>query len=410
MKNPPILKIIPTLLFVFLLLGVMGDITSFPQRYFNVDGVVGLDIQIRVAGSFLNPNPTNTQVSPSIETDGTYRNWKNSDNTTNSLIVEFVGAVKPISVEFESTNNLFSRRQFVGGQNFTYNERADLDVVGLGTVTSTTTATPNTCGISNYTTPVAGGNGTANHSYVMPVGGNAGTTNIRNSCGFVSTFEDPAGISSFQYTYSTPVNNARPGNNTATQPGTFSFTIDNALLPVELVSFTATENGKDARLEWITASESDNSHFDIEHSIDGTTFNYLEKVDSQTKFGNSDQELLYIFYDRDASLRNKETYYRLKQVDYDGEFAYSSIQLVIFDSSSFSPKVFPNPIDKGQSLTIAYDDVISTIDIYKTSGERVKRIREIGKAKSISLPLTGLAKGLYFMVINQDKTVKFIVK
>ncbi len=90
------------------------------------------------------------------------------------------------------------------------------------------------------------------------------------------------------------------------------------LLPIELLSFSSTVNQQfQVELNWETLTESNNSHFDIEYSSDGFNF---ENIGTVAGAGNS---IHYRTYDFLHTSPNKGiNYYRLKQVDYDGNFEY----------------------------------------------------------------------------------------
>lgn len=101
---------------------------------------------------------------------------------------------------------------------------------------------------------------------------------------------------------------------------THSFTT----LPVEFVYFEGRANDYGVDLEWMTASETDNSHYEVEKSLDGSQFVNIATVSA---VGNSQQLTTYHYVDYTQG--NAATlYYRLKQVDNDGQFSYSSIAAV----------------------------------------------------------------------------------
>jgi hypothetical protein len=98
--------------------------------------------------------------------------------------------------------------------------------------------------------------------------------------------------------------------------------VHNDPLPVTLISFTATaEDNKFIQLDWATASETDNSGFQIERSTNGTEFDAIGWAQGH---GNSTVMNSYRYSDLTA-LPGIVYYYRLKQVDLDGRFAYSNI-------------------------------------------------------------------------------------
>nr|GFC52427.1 hypothetical protein [Tanacetum cinerariifolium] len=97
----------------------------------------------------------------------------------------------------------------------------------------------------------------------------------------------------------------------ATQLGTFTVSNASAPLPVALVSFTAERLGTDGLLKWTTASELRNDHFEVESSLDGSTFRLLGRVASA---GTSSQAHSYQFIDKNlARYAAPLVYYRLRQ-------------------------------------------------------------------------------------------------
>lgn len=94
-------------------------------------------------------------------------------------------------------------------------------------------------------------------------------------------------------------------------------------LPVELLNFEAKPAASRVDLNWTTASETGNDHFEIERSDDGNTFTRIGTVSGA---GNSTSVRQYSFNDA-APLRGI-SYYRLRQVDFDGGFTFSDIQAV----------------------------------------------------------------------------------
>ncbi|MFT2009728.1 IPT/TIG domain-containing protein [Pontibacter sp. 13R65] len=113
-------------------------------------------------------------------------------------------------------------------------------------------------------------------------------------------------------------------------------------LPVELVSFTAQQQGGATTLKWVTASETDNSHFEVEMSTSPETgFETLGTVKS--KVVNSS---ITTRYEYTHQVRTAGTfYYRLKQVDLDGTYAYSNVVVVEAKGvATNSVMVAPNPL------------------------------------------------------------------
>tara|TARA_R110000744_G_scaffold207198_1_gene325799 strand:+ start:3258 stop:3998 length:741 start_codon:yes stop_codon:yes gene_type:complete len=89
-------------------------------------------------------------------------------------------------------------------------------------------------------------------------------------------------------------------------------------LPVDLTSFKAVRIEDNVRLEWTTASELNNDYFEVLKSYDGEAFFIVGYVDGH---GTSSKVIDYSYTDSEP----RQAYYRLKQLDYDGQFEYSDV-------------------------------------------------------------------------------------
>ena len=106
-------------------------------------------------------------------------------------------------------------------------------------------------------------------------------------------------------------------------------------LPVTLVSFDGKSESGHAKLTWKTTSETNNKGFEIERSADARTFEKIGFVDGN---GDSKENQFYHFTDLDLFAKS---YYRLKQLDYDGKFEYSKV--IVVKGEGRIVKVYPNP-------------------------------------------------------------------
>ncbi len=123
------------------------------------------------------------------------------------------------------------------------------------------------------------------------------------------------------------------------------------ILPVSWVDFEgAVTSINTVKLTWITAQETNNDHFVVQKSNDGFNFKKIGQIEGA---GNKSSLSQYEF--EDQSINSGLAYYRLKQVDFDGNFEYSKIISVdIYSSlseSSIEIKLFPNPLS-GNDLNI----------------------------------------------------------
>ena len=126
------------------------------------------------------------------------------------------------------------------------------------------------------------------------------------------------------------------------------------ILEVEYLYFNATYNSlaRSGELKWATSKEWENSHFEIERSINDTR-NWT-KVGEVTGKGYSDVPVEYSFNDLNLPASGGNIFYRLKQVDLNGDFAYSltrAIQVEALDGST-SWIAYPNPSAMRSSVTV----------------------------------------------------------
>ncbi|MCX2741408.1 T9SS type A sorting domain-containing protein [Pontibacter anaerobius] len=114
-------------------------------------------------------------------------------------------------------------------------------------------------------------------------------------------------------------------------------------LPVELSRFEGKAAQSGVSLEWETASEQNNSHFEVERSTDGKAFEHLGKVAGN---GNSSVALSYKYFDKHPF--PGLNYYRLKQVDFDGRYEYSKVVAVTAaEAKPLQVQMLPNPCLNG---------------------------------------------------------------
>ncbi|HWB28015.1 MAG TPA: cellulase family glycosylhydrolase [Chitinophagaceae bacterium] len=186
-----------------------------------------------------------------------------------------------------------------------------------------------------------------------------------------------------------------------------------SLLPVNILSFSASTNGKTTQLSWITATEANNKGFEIERGINTTSFTGIGFIPTHAINGNSSTPLAYQFTDAYLSLNT--TYYRLKQLDKDGGIHYSKI-IGINGIGSSAAVVYPNPAENILNVPVA--GVLNekmTITITDISGRRIwaDEVQCTGQAV-VPVNITKLATGAYLVVVQAGNqkitTAKFIKK
>jgi hypothetical protein len=170
-----------------------------------------------------------------------------------------------------------------------------------------------------------------------------------------------------------------------------------SLLPIELLSFTAHRANNASVLEWITSAEVNNNYFEIQRSDRNKEFASIGKVEA---LGNSISPVTYRFLDK--SPYPGINYYRLKQVDIDGQFTYSPIRSVNFnDQVEFS--LYPNPVSDLLYVEITrevIEDLNARYDILDSEG----RLIESGKVLTAvqGIDVSGYRSGAYILSITSD--------
>ena len=174
-------------------------------------------------------------------------------------------------------------------------------------------------------------------------------------------------------------------------------------LPVELAEYTATVTKESSvYLHWITKSEKNNDYFEVERSADGENWERISKIDGA---GNSTYTNEYIY--EDYNPYKGVSYYRLKQVDFDGEYEYSDIRSVAIYGSTTSP--YPNPAEDHVWIDLVGVKP-SNVVLTDASGRSmlVNVIEENGRTY---IDVSNVPSGTYFlMILTTEKEVHTIVK
>jgi hypothetical protein len=183
-------------------------------------------------------------------------------------------------------------------------------------------------------------------------------------------------------------------------------------LPISLKNFSGEIKNKIIELAWITESEINNDYFTLERSPDG--FHYVE-IGREQGAGTSTMEHIYTWLDESPA--NGDNYYKLSQVDFDGqreEFAPVHLRFKMngkgFYILDYSPTVFDD------HLAVYYNDEKSEqieIQIFNPAGELIKS-RKVISAKGFNSftfeDVETLKKGIYFIRLLTEDRVPAIMK
>ncbi|MEM8889503.1 MAG: T9SS type A sorting domain-containing protein [Bacteroidota bacterium] len=194
------------------------------------------------------------------------------------------------------------------------------------------------------------------------------------------------------------ISNDVSANYVATQ-GVDAFSIwtlaSSGIFPVELIDFEAKLIANNsALLSWQTALEINNEGFEIQHSTDGRDW---QRLDFVAGMGTTDERSEYEYLH--SQLQVGENYYRLKQVDYDGQFQYSGIEEVY--APAYDLQVYPNPASQFLKIDIPESYEIGKYQMFNPAGKMVQSA-DLDKGLLQEIPLMDLPKGNYVLKVELD--------
>ncbi len=180
------------------------------------------------------------------------------------------------------------------------------------------------------------------------------------------------------------------------------------ILPITLLNFDGIIENNQTILKWSTANEMNNKGFEVQKSLNGQNFT---KIGFVTSHGNSSQVTNYNFFD--AKLLSGSNYYRLKQIDNDGKFSYSSI--INLDFTKFDWSVLSNP-SNNVWVQLQLDKTAKvSIQVISINGKITQTINKgnisVG-TYSVPVNLNHASSGVYIIQLHvDDKTYsKKIIK
>ncbi len=183
----------------------------------------------------------------------------------------------------------------------------------------------------------------------------------------------------------------------------------NGTLPVELNAFSSIVNSNNVTLKWSTSEERNNSGFDIERKL--VSSSDWQKVNFVEGAGNSSQTVEYSYKDNNLNIGSYQ--YRLKQIDFNGNYEYFNLQNQV---EIGTPQVFelrqnyPNPFNPSTKISFSLPvDSKITLEVYDMSGKMVSRIlnNEFRSANyyTVDFNASGLSSGMYFYTLKSNNNV-----
>lgn len=260
-----------------------------------------------------------------------------------------------------------------------------LETLGnTATGNGSTTITPPNCKGNTTLDPTAA-NGVPGYTYSWSTGSTSSTINVPNSppTTYTCTVTDACGVSRI---------------------ATFNIDACISMLAIELNEFKGEQVEDGILIQWETLSETDNSHFLLERKQPDGSFEIIGKIDGQV---NSSQPTDYRFFD--ANPQTGLNYYRLTDVNTDGETEHTDVIVVQFNLKINQLGIIPNP-NEGV-FDLRYDFPYSgeyVLEIYSSQGRLVHTLELIAEKgeHQYQVDLSKLDKGIYSIsLISKGKIV-----
>ena len=188
-----------------------------------------------------------------------------------------------------------------------------------------------------------------------------------------------------------------------------------SMLPIELLYFNAVLNDGEVDLTWVTKTEIDNDYFTVERSQDGSSWTEILEVDGA---GNSSYEIEYFQVDRDPFFGN--SYYRLKQTDFNGDYTYSPI-VNIYQGGEDELILYPNPVMSGNDLALDFNHLVIVfpdiqdndflVQIFTIDGKLMYSTTvDLTKTTQLFVPIGAEYSSGMYTVSTEVQQSKFIVR
>jgi hypothetical protein len=181
--------------------------------------------------------------------------------------------------------------------------------------------------------------------------------------------------------------------------------LTSASLPVSLTNFDGQRQGNKIILTWTTVSETNNKGFEVHSSTDGIHFQSIAFIHSVAPGGNANSALTYRYEDLSAS--NETKYYRLEQIDWDGQTKWSPV-LPIYGEKQVGLLLYPNPASHFLNLNVRLTKKQNLqLKIFDAGGRLVMNSSRSANegTNQISCNITYLLKGVYQLQIETGSGV-----
>jgi hypothetical protein len=182
---------------------------------------------------------------------------------------------------------------------------------------------------------------------------------------------------------------------TGNSPNGFS---SNAMLPVNFVSFTASKSDESIGLTWTTTDEINNSHFEIQRSVDGINFKTIAIMMPAEDLDNMHQ---YNYTDNYSD--NGTVYYRIRQLDNDGKEKFSSVKVLGGANKTGNAATIYATSNKLVVVDLQNVQGFVMVRLVSLSGTIVKQLSAQAANQKITINAYNAASGAYVVQVSDSK-------
>ena len=185
---------------------------------------------------------------------------------------------------------------------------------------------------------------------------------------------------------------------------------DPSIFPVEWLDFIAYPERGDIVLEWSTAQEINNDFFSVERSVDGVIFSSIAKVEGA---GTTNEIQHYKYKDNEGLSFNTSTlYYRIRQIDLNGQFDYSNVVEVTLDETPLIDiDAYPSPFESEVNINVYLPEPsVANVRVLNMNGRELwkKQITGVNGNNILTYNGADLSPGIYMIEVTTDFEKDFI--
>jgi hypothetical protein len=178
-----------------------------------------------------------------------------------------------------------------------------------------------------------------------------------------------------------------------------------APLAIAVADFSASLIENTALLDWTTKAEISNAGFMVQKSSDGRSWNDLVWIASKASQGDSYLPLRYATEDK--NLLNGANYYRLQQMDINGNKTLSKVVMVVNNNKQSNVTLYPNPTSDVLHITAKTPFVNQTYTLTNLAGQTI--LKAIANGNNLDINVAAIANGAYVLQIGNEQEKVMIV-